>query len=75
LDNFITDYEEDSASGDDTIQLFVNEKPREIRHSREYEKLDEKINKIQTYIETIKQTQDKILELLTKVERHESTSL
>ena len=75
LDNFITDYEEDSASGDDTIQLFVNEKHREIRHSREYEKLDEKINKIQTYIETIKQTQDKILDLLTKVERHESTSL
>ena len=37
---------------------------RDVRDSREYAKLDERINKIQTYIESIKQTQDKILELL-----------
>jgi hypothetical protein len=70
LDDFMTEYEEDGASGDDTIQLFIDEKPRDVRDSREYDKLDEKINKMQTYLETVKQTQDKILELLEKVERH-----
>jgi hypothetical protein len=70
LDDFMTEYEEDGASGDDTIQLFVDEKPRDVRDSREYDKLDEKINKMQTYLETVKQTQDKILELLERVERH-----
>jgi len=70
LDDFMTEYEEDGASGDDTIQLFVDEKHRDVRDSREYDKLDEKINKMQTYLETVKQTQDKILELLEKVERH-----
>ena len=69
LDDFMTEYEEDGASGDDTIQLFIDEKPRDVRDSREYDKLDEKINKIQTYLETVKHTQDKILELLEKVER------
>jgi hypothetical protein len=76
LDDFITEYEgEEASSEDDNMKLFVNEKHRDVRHSRDYDKLDEKINKIQTYIETIKQTQDKILELLEKVERHEGTSL
>ena len=70
LDDFMTEYEQDGASGDDTIQLFVDEKHRDVRDSREYDKLDEKINKMQTYLETVKQTQDKILELLEKVERH-----
>lgn len=70
LDDFMTEYEEDGASGDDTIQLFIDEKPRDVRDSREYDKLDEKINKMQTYLETVKQTQDKILELLERVERH-----
>jgi hypothetical protein len=75
LDNFMTDYDEGGSSEDDNIQLFVNEKHRDVRHSRDYDKLDEKINKIQTYIETIKQTQDKILELLEKVQRPEVASL
>jgi hypothetical protein len=76
LDDFITEYEgEEASSEDDNMKLFVNEKHRDVRHSRDYDKLDEKINKIQTYIETIKQTQDKILELLEKVEQHEGTRL
>ena len=37
---------------------------RDTRDAREYVKLDEKINKIQNYIESIKQTQDRILEIL-----------
>ena len=69
LDDFMTEYDEDGTSGDDINQLFVDEKPRDVRDSREYDKLDEKINKIQTYLETVKQTQDKILELLERVER------
>jgi hypothetical protein len=74
LDDFMTDYDDDDDG--DGMQLFVNEKTRNTRDtrdiintrdtidSREYVKLDEKINKIQNYIESIKQTQDKILELL-----------
>jgi hypothetical protein len=63
------DYDGDGDDGDG-MQLFVNEKSRDIRDirdtidSREYVKLDEKINKIQNYIESIKQTQDRILEIL-----------
>ena len=65
LDDFMTDYDGDGdGDGDDGMQLFVNEKTRDTIDSREYVKLDEKINKIQNYIESIKQTQDKILELL-----------
>ena len=67
LDDFMTDYDEGCEHGereDDIIQLYVTEKTRDVRDSREYAKLDERINKIQTYIESIKQTQDKILELL-----------
>ena len=70
LDNFMTEYDEEGSSDDDNMQLFVNEKHRDVRHSRDYDKLDEKINKIQTYLETVKQTQDKILELLANVERY-----
>lgn len=62
LDDFMTGY--DDGDDGDGMQLFVNEKTRDTIDSREYVKLDEKINKIQTYIESIKQTQDKILELL-----------
>lgn len=69
LDDFMTEYDEDGTSGDDIIQHFIDEKPRDVRDSREYDKLDEKINKIQTYLETVKQAQDKILELLEKIER------
>jgi hypothetical protein len=70
LDDFMTEYDEEGSSDDDNMQLFVNEKHRDVRHSRDYDKLYEKINKIQTYLETVKQTQDKILELLANVERH-----
>ena len=41
-----------------------NKTTRDVREARDYVKLDERINKIQTYIESIKETQDKILELL-----------
>jgi hypothetical protein len=78
LDDFMTGYDDGDDEGDGYggMQLFVNEKTRNTRDirdtihirdtidSREYVKLDEKINKIQNYIESIKQTQDKILELL-----------
>jgi hypothetical protein len=72
LDDFMTDYDgegdgDGDGDGDNGMQLFVNEKIRETRDtidSREYVKLDEKINKIQNYIEYIKQTQDRIIELL-----------
>jgi hypothetical protein len=68
LDDFMTDYDADGdGDGYNGMQLFVNEKTRDTRDtidSREYVKLDEKINKIQNYIESIKQTQDRILELL-----------
>jgi hypothetical protein len=69
LDDFMIDYDGDGDDGDG-MQLFVNEKSRDIRDirdtidSREYVKLDDKISKIQNYIESIKQTQDRILELL-----------
>ena len=67
LDDFMTDYDGDGdgdGDGNNGMQLFVNEKTRDTIDSREYVKLDEKINKIQNYIESMKQTQDKILELL-----------
>jgi hypothetical protein len=65
LDDFMTDYDADGdGDGYNCMQLFVNEKIRDTIDSREYVKLDEKINKIQNYIESIKQTQDRILELL-----------
>jgi hypothetical protein len=65
LDDFMTDYDADGdGDGYNGMHLFVNEKTRDTIDSREYVKLDEKINKIQNYIESIKQTQDRILELL-----------
>ena len=66
LDGFITDYEDESMSADTTMQPFTVDNTRDAIDSREYAKLDEKINKIQNYIESIKQTQDTILELLSK---------
>ena len=63
LDDFMTDYDGD-GDDDNGMQLFVNKKTRDTIDSREYVKLDEKINKIQNYIESIKQTQDRILEIL-----------
>ena len=58
------DDDDDGKSKDNSVQLYVNEKTRDVREARDYDKLDERIDKIQTYIESIKQTQDKILELL-----------
>ena len=66
LDGFMTDYEDECISADTTMQPFAVDKTRDAIDSREYAKLDEKINKIQNYIESIKQTQDTILELLSK---------
>ena len=69
LDHFMTDYDNrDSADdGDDTsagMHLFINEKTRDVREARDYDKLDERINKIQNDMENIKSIQEKILELL-----------
>jgi hypothetical protein len=71
LDEFMTDYEYDGegdGSGeyfDRSMQYDTLEKTRDAIDSREYAKLDEKINKMQNYIESIKQTQERILELLS----------
>jgi hypothetical protein len=64
LDDFMTDFDEDGQDEDNYLRIIVNEKTRDVREARDYVKLDERINKIQTYIESIKETQDKILELL-----------
>jgi hypothetical protein len=70
LDNFMTEYnnrdsidddDDDSSSG---MHLFINEKTRDVREARDYAKLDERINIIQNDMENIKNTQEKILELL-----------
>ena len=74
LDEFMTDYEDGSygdgdGSGeyfDRSMQYDTLEKTRDAIDSRDYAKLDEKINKMQNYIESIKETQDKILELLSQ---------
>ena len=71
LDEFMTDYNDDDNDDDNlqnSIHLFSHDTTRDARDaidSREYVKLDDKINKIQNYIESIKHTQDKILELLS----------
>ena len=75
LDNFMKDYDndnrdsigdyidgiDDSSSG---MHLFINEKTRDVREARDYDKLDERINIIQNDMENIKNIQEKILELL-----------
>ena len=61
----MTDYEEDDENDNNGMHLYAHDRTRDAIDSREYVKLDEKINKIQNYIESIKQTQDKILELLS----------
>jgi hypothetical protein len=65
LDEFMTDYEDGCEYFDRNIQHDTLEKTRDAIDSREYSKLDEKINKMQNYIESIKQTQERILELLS----------
>ena len=66
LDEFMTDYDDAGEYFDRNIQHDALDKTRDVIDSREYAKLDEKINKMQNYIESIKQTQDKILELLSQ---------
>ena len=74
LDEFMTDYEYDGeGEGDGSGEYFDRgmqyntlEKTRDAIDSREYAKLDEKINKMQNYIESIKETQYRILELLSQ---------
>lgn len=66
LDGFMKDYEDECISADTNMQPFAVDNTRDAIDSREYAKLDDKINKIQNYIESIKQTQDTILELLSK---------
>ena len=66
LDEFMTDYDDDGCEYfDRNIQHDTLDKTRDVIDSREYAKLDEKINKMQNYIESIKQNQDRILELLS----------
>jgi hypothetical protein len=65
LDEFMTDYEDECEYFDKNMQYDTLDKTRDAIDSREYAKLDEKINKMQNYIESIKQTQERILELLS----------
>jgi hypothetical protein len=65
LDEFMTDYEDGCEYFDRNMQYNTLDKTRDAIDSREYAKLDEKINKMQNYIESIKQTQERILELLS----------
>jgi hypothetical protein len=65
LDEFMTDYEDGCEYFDKNMQYNTLDKTRDAIDSREYAKLDEKINKMQNYIESIKQTQERILELLS----------
>lgn len=76
LDNFMTDYDnKDSINDDDDddnddnhtstgMHLFINQKTRDVREARDYDKLNDRINKIQNDIENIKSIQEQILELL-----------
>jgi hypothetical protein len=69
LDDFMTEYDDEGEGcrvDDTNIHFTVLEKTIDAIDSREYAKLDEKINKMQNYIETIKETQDRILELLSQ---------
>ena len=74
LDEIMTDYEYDGEGDGDRsgeyfdrgMQYDTLEKTRDAIDSRDYAKLDEKINKMQNYIESIKETQDRILELLSQ---------
>jgi hypothetical protein len=62
----MTDYDDGCEYFDRNMQHDTLDKTRDVTDSREYAKLDEKINKMQNYIESIKQTQDRILELLSQ---------
>jgi len=69
LDDFMTEYDDEGEGSrvDDTnIYFTVLEKTRDAIDSRDYAKLYEKINIMQNSIDSIKQTQDRILELLSQ---------
>lgn len=69
LDDFMTEYDDEGEGcrvDDTNIHFTVLEKTRDAIDSRDYAKLDEKINKMQNSIDSIKQTQDRILELLSQ---------
>ena len=68
LDDFMTEYDDEGEGcrvDDTNIHFTVLEKTRDAIDSRDYAKLDEKINIMQNSIDSIKQTQDRILELLS----------
>lgn len=69
LDDFMTEYDDESEgcrANDNNIYITAREKTRDVIDSRDYAKLDEKINIMQNSIDSIKQTQDRILELLSQ---------
>jgi len=74
LDDFVTDYDDESGAYDNNIHINTLEKSRDAIGSRDYAKLDEKINKMQNCIDSIKETQNKILELLSQSNMHTNTN-
>jgi hypothetical protein len=61
----MTDCDDGCEYFDRNMQYNTLDKTRDAIDSREYAKLDDKINKMQTFIESIKETQERILELLS----------
>jgi hypothetical protein len=65
LDDYITEFSHDEDCHSHTgMNLYVNEKTRAATGAGDYYKFDKKIEKLQTDIENIKKTQERILELL-----------
>jgi hypothetical protein len=65
LDDYNTELNHDEdGDGHTGMYLYVNEKTRGATDAGDYYKINQKIEKLQTDIENIKKTQDKILELL-----------
>ena len=65
LDDYNTEFNNDEDGDSHTgMHLYVNEKTRGATDAGDYYKINQKIEKLQTDIENIKKTQDKILELL-----------
>ena len=63
LDAFMTDCDEDTPIEIDENYSY-HRNVRDGRDPRDFDKLENKINILQTYMESIKNTQDKIVELL-----------
>ena len=65
----MTEYDDEGEgcrTNDNNIYITAREKTRDVIDSRDYAKLYEKINIMQNSIDSIKQTQDRILELLSQ---------